>query len=240
MISAGRTLNSSPVPDIGKDVQRFIDASGWMRELSPFERDEMMASVRVMIATKGTAIVRTGFAAEHWFGIVEGLAAQSVTLSNGQVMHLSAGSTGTWFGEGTLIKGGMWEYDAIALRRTRVILIPASRFNWLRQRSIAFNWHLQALLNNRLSSFMALAVTLRTGSALERVTGALWQLCVGMDPSARVMVRISQSELGLFAALSRQHTNVALQKLRERKLIEVHRAGIEILDLISLRESLLR
>jgi hypothetical protein len=35
--------------------------------------------------------VRNGFAAEHWVGVIEGLGAQSVTLANGQVMHLSAG-----------------------------------------------------------------------------------------------------------------------------------------------------
>jgi len=84
---------------------------------------------------------------------------------------------------------------------------------------------------------MTLAVTLRTGSAVERVAATLWQLGNGMNAADRRIARVSQGELGMLAALSRQHTNLALHKLREMNLVAIHRSGIVVPDLEALPRS---
>jgi hypothetical protein len=54
---------------------------------------------------------------------------------------------------------------AIAIRRTRVALVPAATFHWLRETSLPFNHYIQVLLNDRLATFTSLAVNSRTGTA---------------------------------------------------------------------------
>lgn len=221
------------------EARRFVEMTDWYRDLSAAERTEVLQSLRSVIVDEGGPLARAGFPAEYWVGVIDGLGVQSIVLANGLVMHMSAGTNGNWFGEGTLIKGGNWGYDAIALRETRIALIPATTFNWLREHSASFNWHLQSLLNARLSYFMSLAVTLRSGSAIDRVAATIWHLCNGSN-NQNSQINISQRELGLLSALSRQHTNAALHKLRDMGLIALHRASIEVLNVHAFREALIR
>lgn len=199
----------------------------------------MLATLRTASFDEGACIVRAGFAAEHWVGVMEGLGAQSVTLASGDTVLLSAGLQGCWFGEGTLIKGGCWGYDAVAIRRTRVALLPAATFRWLRDSSLAFNHFLQRLLNDRLAVFTALAVHTRSGTAVDRVALVLWHLSSMQASESPREIRISQAELGLLAGLSRQRTNQALHELRERGLVQLLRGGVAVPDAQSLQRALL-
>jgi CRP/FNR family transcriptional regulator, cyclic AMP receptor protein len=217
----------------------FIDLSSWGRSLTTVERQRVLAALRTASFGEGECIVRAGFAAEHWVGVMEGLGAQSVTLASGDTVLLSAGLQGSWFGEGTLIKGGCWGYDAVAIRRTQVALLPAATFRWLRDSSLAFNHFLQRLLNDRLAVFTALAVHTRSGTAVDRLALVLWHLSSMQAADSPREIRISQAELGLLAGLSRQRTNRALGELRERGLVQLLRGGVAVPDAQSLRRALL-
>ncbi|MGZ7236649.1 helix-turn-helix domain-containing protein [Streptococcus pyogenes] len=51
------------------------------------------------------------------------------------------------------------------------------------------------------------------------------------------MIGISQEQLSLMLAISRQTTNQILKDLQARELVRVHRGEVEILDLTALRAS---
>jgi CRP-like cAMP-binding protein len=57
---------------------------------------------------------------------------------------------------------------------------------------------------------------------------------VGEGRSRRLLA-LSQEQLALMLALSRQTTNQLLRDLQSRGLLRMHRGGIEILDLPGLR-----
>ena len=48
-------------------------------------------------------------------------------------------SNGGWFGEGSVLKGGHWRFDAVALRASTIALVPRATFEWLLGSSFAFN-----------------------------------------------------------------------------------------------------
>jgi len=207
----------------------LIDRSAWSANLTPAERDRVFASARGATYRSGESIAVAGLAAEYWVGIIDGFAVQSVVAQDGNEMLLFAASEGTWFGEGTLIKREAWRYDAIAIRTTRVALLPATVFHRLRETSLAFNHALQAALNDRLAVFTELAVTSRIACGTERVASALRRLAVRGRP-----INISQTELGMLAGLSRQRTNRALRDLSMSGAITVGRDGITVTDMAGL------
>ena len=63
---------------------------------------------------------------------------------------------GGWFGEGSLLKDQTRKYDIVALRATRLALMPKPTFDWLLDTDIAFNRFLLMQLNERLAQFIAM------------------------------------------------------------------------------------
>lgn len=238
--AAGSHASSGDSTPSREALAAFIDRSPWGRQLSASERGRVLPTIRAASFERGEAVVRAGFPAEHWVGVIEGLGAQSVTTADGQVMHLSAGLEGSWFGEGTLIKGGRWGYDAIAIRHTRVALVPLATFRWLRETNLPFNHFIQRLLNERLAAFISLAVSSRTGTPVDRIASALLHLASANQAGhPEALIRMSQAELGLLAGISRQRTNEALRELRARGLVVVHRLGFAVPDMKALERALM-
>ena len=219
-------------------VMSHIDRSPWGRALTKEERGKVLASARGASYRTGEAVVKVGFRADIWIGIVEGLVVQSVSAPEGNELFLSAVSDGAWFGEGTLINRESWRYDAVAIRTTQAVLLPATVFHWLRDTSVAFNHFLQSALNERLAAFTELMVASRSASRADRVARVLRRLvyeksCTEREPC----IRIAQSELGMLVGMSRQRVNEALGELAALGHIKVGRHGITVLALDALATS---
>ena len=61
----------------------------------------------------------------HWYGAIEGLLKWTVPSGDGRSVTLGGLSAGSWFGEGTLLRGTPRTADVIALRPSRVaVTIP--------------------------------------------------------------------------------------------------------------------
>jgi CRP/FNR family cyclic AMP-dependent transcriptional regulator len=216
-------------------LDAFLRATSWGRRLAPDELAETLAAAEEAVFARNESVVRAAQPARHWIGIVSGLVAQSVTQSDGHTTFLSAVGDGAWFGEGTLLKRGHWGYDAVALQETRVALLPLATFERLRARSLPFNHFLQAVMNARLGTFIALALSTRHASTEVRVATAIANLFDGELYERAPFVRLSQSELALLAGTSRQRANDALRRLAELGLVQPRRHGLDVLDLAGVR-----
>ena len=213
----------------------FIADSPWARKLDKADIERVLASAKAQTFARRSAVVSAAAAAHHWVGIIDGLVVQSVTHADGHISFLSAVSNGAWFGEGTLLKRDPWGYDAMALRETRVALIPRATFEWLHQTSLPFNHFLQVLMNDRLRVFTALLLSSRHASTEGRVATALANFFSPAQYTRDRFVRISQSELAMLAGTTRQRANDALKKLHELGLVEPRRQGVDVLDVGGLR-----
>ncbi|MDM4765930.1 Crp/Fnr family transcriptional regulator [Pelomonas sp. SE-A7] len=218
------------------DLHEMLAKSIWGRNLSPVELARVLRDARERTVEAGSAIVRSGELAEHWCGLISGFGKMSVSSADGRETSLTSIATGGWFGEGTLIKRGRWQYDAVALRDCRVALVPRDSFEWLRATSLPFNHHLQVLMSARMGQFIARMCDDRLLDSTARVAHCLAGFFnPELYPEPGSFIDIRQAELGQMAGVSRQRANKALQLLEQQALIQVERRGVQVLDLNGLR-----
>ena len=217
-------------------VSDFIGHSAWGKKLGADQLARVRSAARAIDVQKDDYLVRAGDQAEHWVGLMDGLVVQQVTNEAGRVTVLTVGCPGTWFGEGTLMKHGRWQYDAVARRETHAVLIPYATFHWLGDTSLAFNQFIARLLNERLSHYMGLLASERLTQVDQRMARILASLFdPDLYPGRARLLRMNQSDIALLAGMSRQRANEALQKLQDEGLVEVARYGVRVMNLEALR-----
>ncbi|MFT7774835.1 Crp/Fnr family transcriptional regulator [Roseateles sp.] len=212
------------------DMRAYLEATPLGGRLAPAELQELQALAVERSFARGAHLVAVGAVPTHWIGVIEGLVSLSVTHADGDQTMLDAVGDGGWFGEGTLLKGLSWQFDAVALRRTRAVLIPVSQFRCLRDTSLGFNHYLQDLLNARLGALIGTAICARHAPLEARVARAVADLAQ-RSPPGDALLRLSQAEVALLAGTSRQRANVALKRLAEQGLVDVVRGGLKVRDL---------
>jgi len=133
--------------------------------------------------------------------------------------------------ESTLLKSESWRYDVVAVRGSRLAYVPRAAFERLLNTSLAFNRSMLAQMNARLSLFIGLAVYDRLLSADTRVARCLASLFSSdLYPGTSSFVKLSQDEIGLLSAVSRQRANQALHALQQAGLLRIEFGGVTVLD----------
>jgi CRP-like cAMP-binding protein len=211
--------------------------SNWGRVLQAHEIDRATADAIERYVPAGGFVARMGQPVLHWVGVIEGLLKMSVTTPEGRVSTLTGLNSGGWFGEGSLMKREPRRYDVVALRSSRVALLPYETFEWLRGTSLPFCHYLHQLMNARLSLFIGMLEYDRLLGPDARVARCLATLFdTDLYPPARgFLVDLKQSEIALLSGLSRQRVNAALRTLQGAGLLRIVSRGVEVLDVEGLR-----
>jgi CRP/FNR family transcriptional regulator, cyclic AMP receptor protein len=223
-------------PGTQRTLEELIHGSVWGRMLAPHELDLVVVESFERQVAAGSFVGRMGQPVEHWMGVIDGLMKMSVTSPDGKVSTLTGMSSGGWFGEGSLIKREPRRYDVVALRPSRVALVPHATFERLRNTSLPFNHHLQNLMNARLSLFIGMLEydrLLGTDARVARCIATLFN--ADLYPEPKAYVDLHQQEIALLCGVSRQRANVALRTLQECGLLRVEPRGVTVLDLDGLR-----
>ena len=214
----------------------FARESLWAHSLTPAQMQLVETTLLERRVPAGGYVCRKGEPVEHWVGIADGLVKMSSLSPTGKVTTLTGLPEGAWFGEGSLLKDEPRRYDVIALRESRVALMPRSTFVALLDGSIAFNRFLLIQLNERLGQFIALVEYERLLEPDARVARCLAELFNPLlYPGHREELEISQEEIGYLSGVSRQRVNQALQVLAREGLLDVEYGLIRIRDLARLR-----
>lgn len=197
--------------------------------------DEEFARVRRTVVErtypKGAYICHRGDRLDYWTGVVDGLVKMSAIAASGKAMTFTGVAPGGWFGEGSILKDEERKYDIVALRDTRLALMPKSSFLWLYENSAAFTRFLVRQLNERMGLFIATVEQDRILDPVARVArNVAWLLNPVLYPDAGRVIAINQEELALLAGLSRASVNKALQDLEALGLLRTASAGIEVID----------
>ena len=210
--------------------------TAWARSLTPEQMARVEADTTERFVPAGGYACRKGEAVEHWIGTIEGLLKMSSVSPEGKTITFTGVLSGAWFGEGSLLKDTVRQYDVIALRDTRLALMPRATFHWLLDNSIGFNRFVMTLLNERLGMFISLVEydrMLDTTARLARCLAALFN--PHLNPGISPQLKISQEELGYLCGASRQRVNGALKALDEAGLVKAEYGGVTILNLEGLR-----
>ncbi|MDR7336093.1 Crp/Fnr family transcriptional regulator [Roseateles asaccharophilus] len=212
------------------DARAHLETTALARLLAPDELRDLQASALERSFSRGAPLAAVGALLPFWIGVIEGLVSLSVTHADGDQTMLDIVGDGGWLGEGTLMKARPCQFDAVALRKTRAVLIPAAQFHRLRGSSLGFNHFLQDLLNARLGTMISAALSTRLDSLESRVARAVGELA-HRSPAGDSLLRVSQAEVAMLAGTSRQRANLALKRLSELGLVDVVRGGLKVHDL---------
>jgi CRP-like cAMP-binding protein len=214
----------------------MLRESPWAKSLTAEQMARVEAEVIERSYPAGSYACRKGDPVEHWIGVVDGLLKMSSVSPEGKTVTFTGMLTGGWFGEGSLLKTEARRYDVVALRDSRLALMPRATFNWLLDNSIGFNRFLLMQLNERLGLFISLVEfdrMLDTDARVARCLAALFN--PHLNPGSGRQLQISQEEIGYLCSTSRQRANQALQVLEKEGLLKVEYGCVTILDLDRLR-----
>lgn len=219
-----------------RSLDELLATSAWARELAPDQLQRTRSAILVRDLQPGGYACRKGNQANAWLGVVDGLV-KAVSLSwSGKSVTFAAIPAGSWIGEGSVLKREGLRYDVIALRQSRVALMPDRTFFWLLDNSIAFNRFILVQLNERLGQFMASFEHDRLLDPEARIARALANMLHPLlYPGHGRRVHLSQDELSHIIGASRQRVSQALQVLQEAELIEVDYGMITVLDIDGLQ-----
>jgi CRP-like cAMP-binding protein len=217
-------------------LDQLLDQSSWFTELDEETRRQVRLDASERAVAVGEWLGHQGETQHAWFGVLEGLVKWSITSRDGRSVTLGGQSVGSWFGEGTLLRDRPRQSDLIALRHSRVALIPRDTFEWLRRHRPSFNEFLLRQVNERLHWFMGNVVAhglLDTDSQVARaLVGMVHPL---LNPRGERHLQLSQEELANLSGVSRQSCNAALMRLKEAGLVRSEYGGIVVLDLAGLQ-----
>jgi len=223
-----------PAPSLS--IAELLERSVWFPALDGGARSRVLDDMREEPVAAGAALCQRGETPLHWYGTLEGLLKWSITSDDGRSVTFGGLSVGSWFGEGTLLRAAPRSADIIALRDSRVALLPLDTFEWLHQTQLSFNHFLLSQINERLHWFMGNYAAHRLLDADSQVARALAGLFhPWLHPGSDVHLQTSQEEIANLSGLSRQRCNAALNRLREAGLLRIEYGGITVVDLEGLR-----
>jgi CRP/FNR family cyclic AMP-dependent transcriptional regulator len=232
---AQETCAMTTIP-VSLSLEAAVRGSVWAATLSPDELDQVVLETRERQVCAGGYAMRSGDTAEHWIGVIDGLVKMCITLEDGRQSILTGCTAGGWAGEGSLLSPGRWRYDGIAVRATRIACMPRATFQRLLDTNLAFNHFLLSHLNARLSMFIGLVEYDRLLGPEARVARCIATLFdPRLYPRATPFVQMSQEEIGLLSAISRQRAHEALHALQRAGLLRIDFGGVTVLDLPGLR-----
>ena len=217
-------------------LDQLLDQSAWFAELDDPAKAQVCADASERALATGESLGHHGERQHAWFGVLEGLIKWSITGRDGRSITLGGQSVGSWFGEGTLVRDTARQSDLVAVRHSRVAMIPRETFDWLRRSRPSFNDHLLRQVNERLHWFMGSLVAhglLDTDSQVARaLVGMVHPL---LNPHGERHLQLSQEELASLAAVSRQSCNSALMRFKDAGLVRSEYGGIVVMDLPGLQ-----
>ncbi len=219
-------------------LDELLAQSPWYPQLDGAVQARVRAEMREVRVAEGAALSRRGEVPNHWFGVVSGLLKWAMTTSEGQSITFGGLSPGSWFGEGTLLRGAPRAADAIALQPSRVALMSRDTFEWLHANNLPFNHFLLQQINERMHWFMESWAADRVLNAEGQVLRALAGMFhPWLYPRGNPHVQISQEEVAALAGVSRPRCNRALKHLEAAGLLRVEYGGLTVSDLNALRQA---
>ena len=201
----------------------MLQANPWFEQLPTDITQKVIEQSVNRTFVDGEKIHGKGDEAEGMFGIMSGVVRMSNVSPEGKEVVLTYLEPGSWFGEISLLDGLPRTHDAYAQGATEILLLPRQRFNQLMEQRPELYRHFNVLLCQRIRLLFTeindqalLPLSQRLIKHLLRLAEAYGEQTA---QGVRISLKLSQDELGLLLATSRQSINKELKKLENANLL---------------------
>ncbi|MFO6418898.1 Crp/Fnr family transcriptional regulator [Hylemonella sp. W303a] len=219
--------------------QRNILLMGrWFGALPVSMQSALAAGARTVNLPRGGLVFRRHDSNDGLYGVLEGAIRFSVISDEGKETVVGLAGPPNWFGEVALLDGGRRTHDAWA--DTDCVLVHVSLrliTSWLVDHPAHWK-HIGQLATHKLRVMFTRLEDDRLQPVRTRLIRCVVTLLDGYgqrEPGAQ-RLRVSQERLATLLSLSRQTVNELLRELERERLVSCNRGGLEVLDLIRLRE----
>lgn len=208
-----------------------------LKALEQEELEALLAQARETTARKGDALIRQGDDADSLLILLEGQTRVTVYSANGREIVLEYAGPGTVLGEIALLDGGTRTASVIAMGPVRYLTLPRSVF----ERVLAENHRIALRLMRELAARLRRANQTiendRAYAAGPRLARFLIRLAGEEGDDARpAVIRLSQTELALFAGISRENINRQLAQWGQEGIVSVEHGSLTIQDRLTLED----
>jgi CRP/FNR family transcriptional regulator, cyclic AMP receptor protein len=212
-------------------------ARGWLSSVNPALRDRILAAGRAMSFTRGKRLFSAGAPPGGIYGVFSGgIAAEGSTAWHPpRVGHVFR--AGHWFGHGPALAGGARAMGYLAIEDSRVLHIPLPALRVLMDRDAEITRLVGAMANlgSQLATSTACDLLIpdaprRVAAVLLRITGAH----EGVEPTEPEGFRLTQTEIGEMANVSRNHVNRVLAQFASDGWIVKSYSQLRLRDIAAL------
>ncbi|HEX7874777.1 MAG TPA: Crp/Fnr family transcriptional regulator [Sphingobium sp.] len=200
-----------------------------LKVLDPAELTELLGQAREAKARKGEAIIRQGDDGNALLILLEGQARVTVYSANGREIVLEYAGPGTVLGEIALLDGGVRTASVIAMGPLKYLILPRSVFEHVVASNHRMALRLMKELATRLRRANQTIETDRAYAAASRLARFLLRLAYE-NGEAGDAIRLSQTELSMFAGISRENINRQLSLWQQEGIVAVTHGGVTIMD----------
>lgn len=216
-----------------------VAATGaWFAALPPDFSAALLDSAELVLLGAGQRLFARSDAPDGLYCILRGVVRVTANLTSGQEALLAMLEPPQWFGEIAVFDGAPRTHDAWAQEDCELLHVPQAALLAILAERPQYWRELGQLLTQKLRMTFASVEELSLLPPTQRVAGRLLLMTSGYgswaDRSKRVL-DVSQEQLGLMLALSRQTVNQSLRELEAKGCIKRNRASIEVIDADRLR-----
>jgi CRP-like cAMP-binding protein len=207
-----------------------------LRALEPGELQELLAQARASKARKGEALIRQGDEGNTLLILLEGQVRITVYSANGREIVLEYAGPGTVLGEIALLDGGVRTASVIAMGPVRYLSLARPVFEHVIASNHRIALGLMREMAVRLRRANQTIETDRAYAAGPRLARFLLRLANDSRDNGDEAIRLSQTELSMFAGISRENINRQLSLWQQDGIVEVVHGGLRIVDHEALEE----
>ncbi|MBL8649109.1 MAG: Crp/Fnr family transcriptional regulator [Sphingopyxis sp.] len=178
---------------------------------------------------KGKEILSQGDAGDGLLILTEGSARVSMLTANGREIVLAYAEPGAVLGEIALLDGGERTASVTATSAGSALQLGRNALRDFAASHPDFAWSLMQQLARRLRTADQTIESDRAYASGPRLARYLKRL-IRMDVETAQRVELSQTELGNFAGMSREHINRQLRSWEESGVISLEQGRVRVLD----------
>ena len=204
-----------------------------LQVLTEAELSELLQTARLNEATKGDVLLRQGDKGDSLIILLDGQARVTVYTANGREIVLEYAGAGSVLGEIALLDGGERTASVIAMEPLRYLSLGRSAFEGLISQNHQIALRIMRELALRLRVANQTIETDRAYAAAPRLARFLLRLIRG---EGQPVITLSQTELSMFAGISRENINRQLSLWSQAGVTAVEQGGIRILDPATLED----
>ncbi|ENX43283.1 Crp/Fnr family transcriptional regulator [Acinetobacter sp. NIPH 2100] len=216
-----------------------LQQNAWFSHLAePFQKF-IIERGKKYIVEKNAAVFSAQDIFDGVYGVLEGSISLGYIDVNGNEAIAAIAEPIMWFGEISLIDQQPRSHDAIALKKSVVLQIPALPLHdFLLQNP--YYWYYFALLTSQKLRYVFLEqIAIQTQSISQRLAQRLLFILEGYGNRSFIQdfhIQISQDQLANMLTVSRQTVNQELNLFEKQGVIHLGFKKIEVIDLDGLRK----